>query len=139
MTETELNTLTQSIIGAAIEVHRELGPGLLEKIYQRCLKIALEEIGHSAEMECPLPVIFRGRKIDDDGYRLDLLVDNIIILEIKSVVSLAPIHEKQLLSYLRLAKKPCGLVLNFNTARLADGISRVKNGYLAIPPSETIQ
>ena len=130
MTETQLNTLTQSIIGAAIHVHKELGPGLLEKVYQRCLKLALEEAGHSVQMELALPVVFRGKLIDSDGYRIDLLVDDTVIIEIKSVAEIAPVHSMQLVTYLRLSNKPCGLLINFNVPRLVDGIHRVKNGYL---------
>jgi GxxExxY protein len=98
MTETELNGLTGGIIGIAIDVHRELGPGLLESVYQRCLKIALEEVGYSVDMELPLPVVFRGKTIHSDGYRVDLLVNDTIVLEIKSVTTLTPVSEKQLLT-----------------------------------------
>ena len=130
MTEEQLNQLTKSIIGVAIEVHRELGPGLLEKVYQRCLRFALEEAGYQVQMEVSLPVTFRGKVIDEDGYRIDLLVDDTVILEIKSVADLAPVHEKQLGTYLRLADKPCGLLLNFNVAILKQGIKRIRNGFL---------
>jgi len=130
MTESELNELTGNIIGIAIDVHRELGPGLLEKVYQRCLKIALEEAGYHVEMELSIPVIFRGKLIEEDGYRIDLLVDDTIILEIKSVSVLSTVFEKQLGTYLRLADKPCGLLINFNSAILKQGIKRIINGYL---------
>jgi len=130
MTEKTLNELTEKIIGIAIDVHRELGPGLLEKIYHRCLKIALEDAGFDVQTELPLPVKFRGRTIDEDGYRIDLLVNNSVILELKSVATLTPVFEKQLQTYLRLANKPCGLLLNFNSNKLVEGIKRVKNGYL---------
>ncbi|MGI5867932.1 MAG: GxxExxY protein [Kiritimatiellia bacterium] len=130
MTEEELNDLTRRIIGVAIEVHQELGPGLLESVYQRCLKIALEDSGFHVQMEVPIPVRFRGRVIDEDGYRLDLLVDHVVVLELKSVLATTPVFEKQVQTYLRLADKPCGLLFNFNSARLVDGIKRIRNGYL---------
>ena len=130
MTEKTLNQLTEKIIGIAIDVHRELGPGLLEKVYQRCLKIALEDAGFYVQTELPLPVKFRGRIIDEDGYRVDLLINDTVILELKSVAILTPVFEKQLQTYLRLANKPCGLLLNFNSNKLIDGIKRIKNGYL---------
>ena len=94
MTECELNELTGGIIGVAIEVHRELGPGLLEKIYQQCLKIALEEAGYSVKSELPVPLIFRGKVIDDESYRIDLLVNDTVVIEIKSASALVPLHEK---------------------------------------------
>ena len=131
MTEQELNELTGGIIGIAIEVHRELGPGLLEKVYQRCLKNALEEAGYHVQMELSMPVIFRDETIDD-GYRIDLLVNDAVILEIKSVSVLTSLFEKQLGTYLRLANKPCGLLMNFNTAVLKQGIKRIKNGFLPL-------
>ena len=132
MTEQELNELTGGIIGVAIEVHRELGPGLLEKVYQRCLKIALEEAGYTVQMELSIPVMFRDKMIDEDGYRIDLLVNNTVILEIKSVSILTSLFEKQLGTYLRLANKPCGLLMNFNVTQLKQGIKRIKNGYLPL-------
>jgi len=138
MTEEELNDLTGKIIGIAIDIHRELGPGLLEKVYQRCLKIALEESGHLVQMELSLPVVFRGKTIAEDGYRIDMLVDDTVILEIKSVAQLTPVFEKQLGTYLRLAEKPCGLLLNFNTTHLKQGIKRIRNGFLSSVPLVTL-
>ena len=130
MTEKELNDLTGKIIGIAMDVHRELGPGLLEKVYQKCLKIALEDAGYNVQMELPLPVMFRGRMIDEAGYCIDLLVNDTIVLEIKSTGELTPVFEKQIGTYLRLADKPCGLLLNFNAVYLKQGIKRIKNGFL---------
>ena len=130
LTEQRLNEITHQIIKVAIDVHRDLGPGLLEKVYQTCLKIALEDAEYRVEAEVPLPIIFRGRQISVDGYRMDLLVDDIVIIEIKSVSELIPIFSKQLSTYLRLSEKPCGLILNFNSLKLTDGIKRMKNGYL---------
>ena len=130
----ELNNLTNRIIHEAVAVHQELGPELFEKIYQRCLQIALEQVGMRVEAEIPLPVAFRGHLIDDAGYRLDLLVEDTVILEIKSAKD-NEVFEKQLITYLRLANKPCGLVLNFNKPRLTQGITRIKNGYLQAEPN----
>ena len=130
MSEDELHDQAGRIIGVAIEVHQELGPGLLESVYQRCLKIALEEAGFTVQMEVPMPVRFRGRLVDEDGYRLVLLVDNAVVLELKSVLAITPVFEKQVQTYLRLADKPCGLLFNFNSTRLVDGIKRIRNGYL---------
>ena len=131
LTESELNSLTEKIIGTAIEVHKELGPGLLEKVYQCCLKIALEEKGLHVEAEVPVPLSFHGQKICDDSFRLDLLVENQIIIELKSVSKVTDLFKKQLGTYLKLAEKPCGLLINFNEVLLKNGISRILNGYLS--------
>jgi GxxExxY protein len=138
MTEEELNKLTERIIGIAIEVHKELGPGLLEKVYQRCLKIALEEAGMKVDSEVDFPVFFRGRRVEDEGFRMDLLVEDVVTLEIKSVKALEDVFMKQLGTYLRLANKPCGLLMNFNEVLLTHGIRRIKNGYLPSVPSVTL-
>lgn len=130
MTETELNELTEKIIGVAIEVHKELGPGLLEKVYQRCLKIALEEKGVKVDSEVPVEVIFHGKKVADEALRIDLLVENQVVLELKSAAKLTELYQKQLGTYLKLANKPCGLLINFNEVLLKNGIKRVINGYL---------
>jgi len=126
LTEGELNELTGGIIGIAIDVHRELGSGLLERVYQRCLKIALEEAGYTVRTELSMPIIFRGKIVENEGYRIDMLVNETVVLEIKSVSELTSIYEKQLGTYLRLADKPCGLLMNFNTAFLKQGIKRIK-------------
>ena len=130
MTEEELNEMTHQVIGVAIEVHRELGPGLLERVYQRCLKLALEEAGFDVQIEVPVQIVFRGHRIDDEGYRLDLLINDVLVIELKSVAGLADVFFKQLGTYLRLAHKPCGLLINFNVPILRDGIKRIRNGYL---------
>ena len=123
----ELNRLTEKIIGVAIDVHRELGPGLLESIYQRCLAIALREAGLNVEEERPVPIYFRGQRISDDGYRLDMLVEDTVILELKSVAALTDVFKKQLLTYLKLTGKPIGLLINFNEVVLKNGIKRIIN------------
>jgi len=122
----ELNIITEAIIGAAIEVHRALGPGLLESAYQACLVYELRQLGFNVLEEYPLPLIYKDVKLDC-GYRLDLLVNNSVIDEVKSVEKLAPIHEAQLLSYLKLADCKIGLLLNFNVKMLKQGIKRLAN------------
>lgn len=121
--------MTEKITGVAISVHKELGPGLLEKVYQRCLKIALEEKGLKVDSEVPVEVTFHGKKVADEALRIDLLVENEIVLELKSVSKLTELFKKQLGTYLKLANKPCGLLINFNEVLLKNGISRVINGY----------
>jgi len=113
MTQKYLNELTHTIIGAAIEIHKELGPGLLESIYEKCLTHLLKEKGLQLIMQQKVPLIFRGLYLDCD-LRFDLLVENCIIVEIKAVDGLLPIHEAQLLTYLKLLSKPKGILLNFN-------------------------
>jgi GxxExxY protein len=123
----QLNKLSERVIGAAIGVHQELGPGLLESVYHQCLMIELQSMGIKAEMEVPLEVRYRGQLIDDMGYRLDLLVEGCLILELKSVEVVKPVHKKQLLTYLRLAGCRLGLLINFNEGLLKDGITRIVN------------
>ncbi|MGE0431161.1 MAG: GxxExxY protein [Planctomycetota bacterium] len=115
---------TEQIIGAAIEVHRELGPGLLESAYQACLRWELEQRRIAVRKEVPLPLRYKGLALDI-GYRLDLLVADQVIVEVKSVESLVAIHTAQLLTYLRLAHMKVGLIINFNVPLLKDGVKRV--------------
>jgi len=115
---------TGEIIGAAIEVHRELGPGLLESSYEICLARELELRGISFEFEKPLPLEYKGVRLDC-GYRLDLLVSGAVIVEVKSVATLAPIHEAQLLTYLKLTGVKVGLLINFNVVVLKSGLKRL--------------
>ena len=122
-----LNFLSSKIIQAAITVHKELGPGLLESVYNDCLVIELQDMDVEVRSEVRLPVFYRGRKIKDEGFRLDLLVEDLIIVELKSAEMIQPVHKKQLLTYLRLADKPLGLLINFSNAVLKDGISRIIN------------
>jgi len=121
------NTLSGIIIEAAIFVHRELGPGLLESVYQSCLSKELELRGIECRAEVPVPVRYRGEKIPGEGFRLDLLIENQIVVELKAVEKVQPIHLKQLLTYLKLADKPLGLLINFNEFLLKNGITRVAN------------
>ena len=116
--------LTEQIIGAAIEVHRHLGPGLLESAYEECLCRELELRGLSFERQKPLPLEYKGIKLDC-GYRIDIVVENKVILELKCVDAIAPVHEAQLLTYLRLSGLKVGLILNFYVAVMKDGIKRL--------------
>ena len=116
--------LTGQIIGAAIEVHKQLGPGLLESTYQACLSRELELRGVSFECQKPLPLEYKGVRLEC-GYRIDLLVAGLVIVEIKSVEALAPIHEAQLLTYLKLTGVKIGLLMNFNVVVLKNGIRRL--------------
>jgi GxxExxY protein len=125
----EINGLTEAIIGAAIEVHRALGPGLLESTYQACLVHELRGRGYFVEHEKPVPVVYKGVQLDC-GYRIDLLVEETVIVELKSIDSILPIHLAQLLSYLKLSDKTVGLLINFNVKLLAtEGVRRVVNGH----------
>jgi GxxExxY protein len=119
----EFDELSQRVIGCAIEVHRTLGPGLLESTYRQCLAYELPQAAISFQMEVPLPVRYKGILLDC-GYRIDLLVDGDLIVEIKSVETLLPIHQAQILTYMRLAKIPIGLLTNFNAIKLQNGIKR---------------
>jgi len=116
-------SLTEEIIGAAIEVHRHLGPGLLESAYEECLCHELAIRGFSFERQKPLPLQYKGIKLDC-GYRVDLLVEGKVVLELKCVDSITPVHEAQLLTYLRLSSAKVGLILNFHVAAMRDGIKR---------------
>ena len=122
----DINVLTSEVIGAAIEVHKNVGPGLLESVYEECLCCELGIRGISFERQKPLPVIYKGKQLDC-GYRLDIVVENRIILELKSCEKFEPIHKAQLLSYLRLSGVNLGLLLNFNVAFMREGIVRVVN------------
>jgi GxxExxY protein len=121
------NQLSSKIIKAAINVHTELGPGLLESVYQSAMIIELGHMGLTVQSEVPLPVFYRGEKIHEEGFRLDLLVEDTVVVELKSVAKVEDVHKKQLLTYLRLAKKPLGLLINFNEAMLKEGITRIIN------------
>ena len=122
----ELNALTERIIGLAIKVHKALGPGLLESTYETCLVYEYEKDGFYVERQKALPVVYEGVTIDC-GYRIDLRIDRKIILELKSIEKFLPIHEAQLLSYLKLSGCKVGLLINFNTKYLKDGILRLVN------------
>jgi len=124
----QLDALTEQIIGAAIGVHRELGPGLLESAYEACLDYDLKQIGLRTEHQKPVPLVYREVRLDC-GYRLDLLVEDVVIVEVKAAEQLLPIHEAQLISYLKLYGSPVGLLINFHVRRLTDGVRRLVNDY----------
>ncbi len=122
-----LNELSYCVIGAALEVHKTLGPGLLESVYRTCLIHELKSAAIGVDAEQIVPIIYKDIVLDC-GYRLDLLVENQIIVELKSVEKILPVHTAQILSYLRLTNKPLGLLMNFNVPYLKQGIHRVING-----------
>ena len=119
-----INALTEKIIGAAIEVHRVLGPGLLESAYKECLAYELTATDLAFDRQMPLPVIYKTVRLDC-GYRLDFLVEQKVVVELKAIESLQPIHEAQLLTYLKLGNWPVGLIINFNVPVLKKGIKRM--------------
>jgi GxxExxY protein len=120
----QLNAISGAIIDAAIAVHTELGPGLLENAYEACLEYELLDRGFRVERQKELPVVYRGVKVDC-GFRLDLLVNGLVIVELKSVERLDPIHAAQVLTYLKLTGLHLGLLMNFNVTRLMDGFKRL--------------
>ena len=124
-----LNALTREIIAAALDVHRELGPGMLESAYDACFAFALLDRGLSVERQVALPLTYRGQVVDC-GYRVDLWVEKAVVVEVKASEKLLPVHSAQLLSYLRLSGCKVGLLINFNVRWLTrDGIKRVVNGF----------
>jgi len=127
--KTRLNALTEKIIGGAIAVHRELGPGLLESAYEKCLAFELAVGGLSVECQKPLPLVYRGVSIDC-AYRLDVVVEREVIVEVKAIDQISGVHEAQMLAYLRLSQQKVGLLINFNVKFLAErGVRRFVNGF----------
>jgi GxxExxY protein len=122
------NEITEAIIGAAIEVHRHLGPGLLESVYEECLCYELSQRELRFQRQLAAPVLYKGIKLDC-GYRIDLLVENAVVVEIKSMEALLPVHGAQLLTYLKICNKRVGLLINFNVPVLIKGLKRVANDY----------
>jgi GxxExxY protein len=128
----EMDAITEQIIGAAIEVHRHLGPGLLESAYEQCLCFELSQLGLQFARQVDLPVSYKGVKLDC-GYRLDLVVEGEVIVELKAVEELAPVHSAQLLTYLKLSGKKVGLLMNFNEPVLRRGLKRLVNDFSVEP------
>ncbi len=126
-TKNKANSLSKQVITAAIEIHRSLGPGLMESLYETCLCHELSLRGVVFRKQVPMPVEYKGLKLDN-GYRLDVLVDDLVIVELKAVEQLEPIHEAQLLTYLKLTNLWLGLLINFNVPLLKQGIRRFVNG-----------
>jgi GxxExxY protein len=125
--ELTANEVSHAVVSAAMSVHTQLGPGLLESTYQACLQHELAKKGFRSEAQVGLPVYYDGVKLDL-GYRIDLLVEDLVIVELKSIDAIAPVHHAQVLSYLKLSGKSIGLLINFNVVHLKDGIKRFVSG-----------
>ena len=123
-TKDELNKLSGTIIDAAMDVHREFGPGLLERVYESALEKELSLRGVSSRRQVPVSVFYKGAVLDEEAYRIDLLVADAVVVELKTVPLLLPIHEAQIHTYMRLSQKCLGLLINFNVTYLRDGIKR---------------
>ncbi|MBI5475623.1 MAG: GxxExxY protein [Ignavibacteriales bacterium] len=119
----EFESLSKDVLGAAIEVHKHLGPGLLESAYEECLSYELMQSGYKIERQKPIPVVYKEIKLEC-GYRIDILVEDKIVLELKSVDCFNPVHEAQILTYMKFAQKKVGLLINFNVELLKNGIKR---------------
>lgn len=128
MEEKDRNILSGKILDASIEVHRNLGPGLLESVYEICLCKELKNRNVNFQRQVSIPIVYKEEKLDAD-FKIDILVDNEIIVELKSVEVLLPVHEAQILTYLKLYDKRLGLLINFNTPKLINGFKRFLNGY----------
>lgn len=129
MHQQRLNALAKTTLDCAFRVHDKLGAGLLESAYQACLLVELQRAGLSVLAEVPCPLVYDGIKITDVGYRMDLLVGGDLVVEVKAVEAIHPLHQAQLLSYLKLSDKRLGLLLNFNTVHLRDGIRRIAHNF----------
>ena len=123
-----IDTIAAEIVDAALKVHRELGPGLLESTYEVCLEHELTKRGYSVERQKAQPVYYDGIVIDA-GYRIDLLINDLVVIELKAVAELAPIHHAQLMTYLKLSRKSLGFLINFNVPLIKNGIRRVANQF----------
>ena len=121
----DVNELSYKVIGCAYDVHKILGPGLLESTYEKCLCFELDKLDIKYERQKELPIQYKGMTLDN-GYRIDILVEDKLVIELKSVDTLQPIHSAQILTYLKLSKKPLGLLINFNVTNLQNGIRRYK-------------
>jgi GxxExxY protein len=121
----EINEITGKIIGCAIEVHKILGPGLLESAYEECLAFELVKTGLNIKRQQPTPVVYKEIKLEC-GYRIDILVENLVVLELKSIDEFNPVHEAQMLTYMKFANKSIGLLINFNVVLLTSGIKRYR-------------
>lgn len=133
ITKKEITRLSYEIVGLAIKVHRELGPGLLESVYEKCLKYELERNGYNVKQQVVVPIHYKGLDLETD-LRLDLLVNNQIIVELKAVEVLHPVFEAQLLTYMKLLKKPQGLLINFFTDNITKSLKPLVNEYFSELP-----
>jgi GxxExxY protein len=129
MSEFEYNKITDRILASAIEVHRVLGPGLLESVYEYCLVEELRRNGLNVQRQVKLPIIYKGRNLEKDFF-IDLLVEDKVVIELKAVEEVLPVHEVQLLTYLKLSEKKLGLLINFHVPILKQGVKRKINGVL---------
>jgi GxxExxY protein len=129
MTNEELNTLAKQVLDAAFQVHTALGPGLLESAYTACLLHELRSAGMEIRTEVPVPVVYKGLKMTDAGFRIDILVEDALVIEVKSLEAIAPVHLSQLVTYLKLSDRRLGLLLNFNVSSLREGIYRRVNRF----------
>jgi len=125
----DVDRITAAIVDSAMKIHSVLGPGLLESVYEKCLKHELTKRGFKVESQLWLPVIYDGIQIEEGGYKFDLLVENAVIVELKVVERILEVHKAQLLSYLKLGDQRVGLLINFNVVHLRDGIRRLVNNY----------
>jgi len=121
----EINQITEKIIGCAIEVHKKLGPGLLESAYEECLSYELKCAGLAFQRQVPVPIVYKDIKLEC-GYRIDILVEKTVIIELKAIEALAPVHEAQILTHMKFANKTIGLLINFNVTLLKSGIKRYR-------------
>ena len=128
--EMELNQITEAVIGACIEIHRALGPGLFGSAYEECLDFELRQAGLAFRRQVPLPVVYKGVQLDC-GYKMDFLIESAVVIELKAVEKLLPIHEAQLLTYLKMSGCSVGLLINFHAPTLKDGIRRLVNKFRA--------
>ena len=126
----EVNQITKAIIGASIELHKHLGPGLLESAYEMALSYELKELGFTVRRQVSMPFVYKGNELEV-GYRIDLIVNETVLLEIKSVEQLAPVHFSQTLTYLKLSQFQLDLLINFNVNLLKDGVHRIVNNFTA--------
>ena len=129
----EINEITERVIGAAIEVHRHLGPGLLESAYEECLCYELNQAGLRFERQVHLPIRYKGILLQS-AHRMDLVIEDAVVVELKATEDMPPLYSAQVLTYLRSAEKQVGLLINFNVPVLKEGIKRIVNEYLGLPP-----
>lgn len=133
ITQSYINDIAYKVVGCAIEVHKELGPGLLESVYQKCFVKELELKGFNVNQQIRIPVLYKGESLDCD-LRLDVLVEDLIIVELKSVEGMLPLYKAQLLTYMKLSEKPKGLLINFNTENITKDLVPMVNEYFSVLP-----
>ena len=134
----DVDEITRDVIGLAMSIHRDLGPGLLESVYEAVLAAALSRMGYHVERQRPVDIEYDGLRFEA-AYRVDLLVDARLVIEIKSVDQITAVHSKQLLTYLRLLKQPVGLILNFSGATMKEGIRRLVNNHIGSASSASLR